>query len=354
MEKQATKQEQEFSQEANKSQNLGISSELVWRTDIGIIKDAFLSHTSGLSLPQFCFSHTAGIFESEHKAILQKSELLKGFSLASADASVILDFVEEDIVMIDKQEDESSVTHKHLNVESQSQLLSYLLSLPEEKQLETIIGMIVKWLDKKKNEIKTSDLHTYVRRVIDGQEKSVIEQLHQNYHAATRKISDKLDTLQSEYAKKVFLHELEAGNITLESTWTFPEQLIVPTKTTIEKGLYTRESDVSGFERSMLERVASQSNVVFWHRILQRKGFVINGWINHHPDFLIQTQSGKTVLVETKWDQLDGSDSKDKIELWRLWQEKSWDGFKYIMLFQDKEVDGAKTLDEFLSLLSLW
>lgn len=46
-------------------------------------------------------------------------------------------------------------------------------------------------------------------------------------------------------------------------------------------------------------------NILFWTRNSDKRGFRINGFINHYPDFIIQTKSGKTIVLETKGDHLD-------------------------------------------------
>lgn len=61
------------------------------------------------------------------------------------------------------------------------------------------------------------------------------------------------------------------------------------------------------------------NNIAFWHRNIERKGFKIKGFVNHYPDFIIYTKSGKTILLETKGDHLD---AEQKIRLGNLWRAK--------------------------------
>lgn len=90
-------------------------------------------------------------------------------------------------------------------------------------------------------------------------------------------------------------------------------------------------------------------NVLFWHRNLERgKGFCINGFINHYPDFLIVTKNGKIVLLETKGDQLDAT---DKIQLGNYWANKAGNEYRYCLVYNNRKVDGAYTKEEFLSIL---
>ena len=38
----------------------------------------------------------------------------------------------------------------------------------------------------------------------------------------------------------------------------------------------------------------------WWHRNIARTGFAINGFINHYPDFIVRTRSGKIGIIEAK------------------------------------------------------
>ena len=45
---------------------------------------------------------------------------------------------------------------------------------------------------------------------------------------------------------------------------------------------------------------------------MARKGFAINGAVNAYPDIMVRTESGKLLLIETKGDQLENSESREK------------------------------------------
>ena len=91
--------------------------------------------------------------------------------------------------------------------------------------------------------------------------------------------------------------------------------------------------------------LSSLSNIDFWHRNIERKGFAINGYkSNHYPDFILRTKSGKVVLLETKGDHLDGTDSKAKCRLGNHWEQLAGPGFNYFMVFESKPIDGAYTV----------
>ena len=82
--------------------------------------------------------------------------------------------------------------------------------------------------------------------------------------------------------------------------------------------------------------------------IVQLKGHFINGFINHYPDFIIQTKSGKTILLETKGDHLD---AEQKIKRGDLWKSKAGNNFRYFMVYERRTVDGAYKMEDFLNII---
>jgi type III restriction enzyme len=62
-------------------------------------------------------------------------------------------------------------------------------------------------------------------------------------------------------------------------------------------------------------------------------------------------KSGKIVLIETKGDHLDGSDSLQKLKLGQKWASKSGDNYRYFMCFENDKLDGAKTIGELIDIL---
>ena len=118
----------------------------------------------------------------------------------------------------------------------------------------------------------------------------------------------------------------------------------------VGKGLYKEEEKVNGFEASVISAISNNDNVYFWHRNQERgKGFFINGYINHYPDFIVKLRSGHILLIETKGDDRDNSDSEKKLELGTTWANKVGDMYRYYMVFDKKAMDGAITVKELLA-----
>ena len=120
----------------------------------------------------------------------------------------------------------------------------------------------------------------------------------------------------------------------------------------ITKNLYVEEGEMNDFEKKVIYDVANLDSVVFWHRNLERgKGFLLNGFINHYPDFIVKMKNGKIILIETKGDHLDGSDSLQKLRLGAKWASKAGDNYRYFMVFDSAKLDGAKTVAELIEIL---
>jgi type III restriction enzyme len=56
-------------------------------------------------------------------------------------------------------------------------------------------------------------------------------------------------------------------------------------------------------------------------------------------------------MIETKGDDRDNSDSKEKLELGRKWQNCAGANYKYFMVFENNKInaDGAYNFNEFLN-----
>lgn len=60
-------------------------------------------------------------------------------------------------------------------------------------------------------------------------------------------------------------------------------------------------------------------------------------------------KSGITVLIETKGDDRDNSDSEEKLRLGKAWETESGKNYRYYMVFDHNDnLDGAITLPELI------
>ena len=91
--------------------------------------------------------------------------------------------------------------------------------------------------------------------------------------------------------------------------------------------------------------------VEWWHRIIEKKGFCINAFINHYPDFIVKMKSGRIVVVEYKGGDRDNSDSKTKLKLGRQWASYAGTEYRYFMVFDSNPIEDAYTLDDCVEML---
>ena len=103
-------------------------------------------------------------------------------------------------------------------------------------------------------------------------------------------------------------------------------------------------------EYRLASRLTALDNVFWWHRNRSKKEFCLNGFINHYPDFIVRMKSGFVLLVEAKGDDRDNSDSKQKLELGKIWEAKTGsNNYGYFMVFDSNPFSGALSLDHFIS-----
>ena len=207
----------------------------------------------------------------------------------------------------------------------------------------------------KNNRYATSDIENYVRRVVDGMTEDELATMETSIPVYAKKIQDKIERLEKVYRSKLFKKWIDSGKIVCRDSYVLKD-VITPFDTidSIPCSLYEAEKDdMNRFERKVIDIIVGTDNIRWWHRIIDRRDFRINGYINHYPDFMVMTKSGKFILVETKGDHLDGDDSKDKLDVGRKWQEQAGRLYRYFMVFENKELgmDGAYTLDEFAEIM---
>ncbi|MFN0112151.1 MAG: RNA helicase, partial [Blastocatellia bacterium] len=147
--------------------------------------------------------------------------------------------------------------------------------------------------------------------------------------------------------EKTFSEWLDTDQILVKPEYQLPP-VIAPSSNApaITKSLYHSESTLNGFEQKLINEIANLENVVFWHKNIENKGFKLNGFINHYPDFIVKLRSERILLVEAKGDDRDNSDSARKQKLGQLWASKAGNDYRYLMIFDNKQMEGAFRLSD--------
>ena len=222
---------------------------------------------------------------------------------------------------------------------------------PEEK-IESCVRNIC-YIINKNNAFTASEIEAYVRRVVANMTEDELSVIETSFQTYALRIKTKIESLQEAYREKMFYKWLDSGKICCQEEYAIPE-IITPADATssIPFSLYDAEcDDLNNFEAELRDVFASTDSVEWWHRVIGKKGFRINAFINHYPDFIVKMKSGRILIVESKGDDRDNSDSKSKLQLGKRWAAEACKQYRYFMAFKDKPIDGAYTLADFAELL---
>lgn len=322
------------------------------------IKAHLRNQVSEIILPQFHLKVSGlGLFGNETEVKLEKENLLEGFQLSKQGTDIDFQNVQSNIASIDIDEtkaDHTPVT-AYLKGQKKQELLDYIVSFKvKADQQRNLTKIILEELDIDNN-ISQREVSKYVQRVVEDLDDEQLQDFVNQLYTYTQKIKDKITEHSVAFASNKFFEWLDDNTIYLKESFSFPKEIIPTSEVSlpIEKSLYEQEGKLNSFEERVIMNIASLPNVAFWTRIQERRNsFYINGFINHYPDFIVVTQSGTIVLVETKGDFLKNFDSKNKIRLGRAWSEKAGSSkYKYFMVFEKTGMEGAYNLDKFLELM---
>lgn len=307
-----------------------------------------------LHLPVFTEDIGASLlFEHDHAKVSRES-LTDGFVLADKDTEISFGMSQGDIAMLDVT---SNARPRQIALgERDAQAFKALVqSYPPERRKEMCVEKIYQLMNRM-DFVSASDLKKYINRVVDQMTTEQLAQMEAALPAYAAQIRQKIFHLVDIYREKRFFDRIEAGEIIVEPLYQFPK-VITPTVTMlpISKSLYSDEADVNDFEHRVITAIAGLPNVRWWHRVIERNqySFVLNGFINHYPDFIVATERGNIILVETKGDDRDNSDSKAKLRLGRKWADLAGSKYRYYMVFDENDTgfDGAYRFSTFLDLL---
>lgn len=321
------------------------------------IKDFFKDEASKIELPIFVKRiNSNSIFEIEGSYVpLTKSMLAEEFNLEKQDHNI--DFTRSDIeaVRIDLEKtgnEEYEAKHFLLSSAHLNLLKEYFTSLPSDAQKNQLAATIAKEIHI--DEIAEPQISKYIKDTIKDFSTEQITDLYTFYPQTIKAIKLKIQELLGKHQKELFNKWLDTGEIKCMPYYKLPETMTLRSIAKgLSKGLYTEEEDINNLEYKIINAVANLDNVLFWHRNPDRGiGFGINGYITHYPDFIIRLKSGKIILIEAKGDDRDNSDSRNKIDLGRTWANKAGENYRYFMVFDQIQMEGAITIQELLERLS--
>ena len=355
MEQAAEAQVEQYNQEAEASQDNGfIGGELGDMLKQYAIQPQFRDEIKELKIPQFFVRKSPSLFSADDFGMLTRENLTEGFSLNEQDTSISFELATGDMYQVDLQEQGEAIPkYKVTSKEESAYIRERLASLPTDRKIKEGTSYLCKELDKS-NDMILPEIRDYVHRIVKNMTEDELAAMETSIPTYARKIREKIEMLKAKYREAKFKQGLDSGKIVCRPSYSFPS-VITPSSEvdSIPSSLYEAEANINEFEFNVISRVASMDNVRWWHRVIERKGFVLNGFINHYPDFIIMTKSGVLVLLETKGDHLRNPESEAKLRLGRRWQSEAGKGYRYFMVFKDRQLDedGAYTLDGFVEVM---
>lgn len=331
-----------------------ITNDIKEMSNVYKMNEAFEEIGSAIRLPQFYQSAALSDIFGGEQVLLDKEALKANCKLQRADINIEFDSIDYEIYKIDieKQGNDYVARQTKMSRQFNDYFVEYITKRTGDEQAKSIANGVVSLLGKMPP-FSEQDLTDYVFRIVQLMDNSKRNELLHN-HNWIDKIKRKINQIADGFVVDEFVKQLNTGEIIVKETYELPTA-INPIKTSyLSKGLYEKEASGNNFEDDLIAKIAALDNVVFWHRIDEKKrkqSFYLNGFINHYPDFLVYTQSGKIVLIEAKGDHLDGSDASLKLKLGKLWENHSrvfGNKYAYFMVFQHSPIPNAHSLDEFI------
>ncbi len=322
------------------------------------VKEANKEFIEQINFPQFFLKVVASDIFGTDEELLNRESLLKDFKLSDEDIKIDFDQISSDLYKVDLTETvKDNYTPDWVKIEEsqvKDPIAEYILAKPKDAQISDITHQIMQIIGNM-YPIPDQEIKVYVGRILKGMNAEQMRDILVRKWSYTDKIKAKIRQLADSYAEKRFMDLVKSKRIITKQNWKLGKE-IVPGNvgSSIGNSLYEKEGSMNNFEEKVIMEIGTSSNIEFWHRNLEKgKGFYINGFkANHYPDFILRTKSGKTILIETKGDHLDGSDSEGKCRLGNEWEKQAGNDFAYFMIFDKKEVDGAFTLDKAKELIS--
>ena len=317
------------------------------------VKDSFKDVIENIKLPQFLQSVPIyDMFETKtQKVLLDKKTLQENYKLGSADSNINFKEVDSQLYEIDLAEEETGPVYKKVDTKKKTLLLNYILSEPKDKQVKSMINTVLPRLGEFSS-ISEKEIRKYLQRIFEEFNNDQIKDFFDREFDYINAIRNKIRNLLTIYAAERFGILLKQDNILVEPHYQLPKQITSPKEiVSIPNSLYQKEGDMNTFEKEVIDKVANLDNVKFWHRNPSKTGFNINGFINHYPDFIVATNSGKILILETKGEHLKNDDSRDKIKLGKHWEQYAGKGFNYFMVFGNQPLEGSYSFDGFMDLV---
>lgn len=333
------------------------------------MREKFTVETLGLLLPQFTIKVQSGGFFDSNIQRLDRVYLLRDFKLSNQDANLDIGNIDSEIWELSVKDSDDGLdtrlTLDRLKQRDIKDLIDQVAQMTDTSQIKQIENSIFNSFTKKAfYPVDDGDLRFYIRKIVSGWTRDQRLSSIKNLATVAHLFKQKIDSLMNEHAAKQFKYLVDGSDISTSPLFSFSSVLAIPEtfNLPLDSSLYEKEAKANSLEVDFITKLVGLDNIQWWHRNLGKgKGFAINGYLNnHYPDFIILTKNKHLILLETKGDDRDGSDSIYKMKLGEVWKNQSnllshQTGYKYsyFMVFEkESKLEQAYSFSQVLSLIS--
>lgn len=318
------------------------------------MQSIFFESAKEVNLPKFFIkndSQQTSIFNRPEHVLLENQHLLNTFKLSQQPIDINFAAAETTMYKVDIDENTDGHVPRYEKVKGVTYdfILNYIR---QEESLDKKIGRCssaVTGAIGKMLPLTQKDIQGYISRIFEGFNEAKLEDFMHHMVDYSMVIKRRILALEEEHKEREFEKMLNSDLIVTEPSYTIPNKITLKSPTQgIIKMLHTKEESFNDFEKEVINSVANLENTEWWTRNVEMRGFYINGFINHYPDFIIKTKNGKIILLETKGDHLD---AEKKIKLGNLWASKAGNDYRYFLVYKEREVEGAYTKSEFIEII---
>ncbi|MFU8925110.1 DEAD/DEAH box helicase family protein [Acinetobacter puyangensis] len=332
------------------------------------MREKFKSETLELLLPQFTIKVQGGGFFESDTQLLNRIYLLRDFKLSNQDANLDIGNIESDIWQLNVKDNEdgsdSRLVLDRLKQRDIKDLIEQVAQMTDISQIKQIENSIFNSFAKKAfYPVDDADLRAYICKIVTSWTREQRLVSIKNLTTVAHLFKQKIDSLMNAHAAKQFKYLIDSSDIFASLSFKFASSLAITDTFSLplESSLYEKEAKANPLEVDFISKLVGLDNIQWWHRNLVRgKGFAINGYLNnHYPDFIILTKNKHLILLETKGDDRDGSDSIYKMKLGEMWKNQSnllsyETGYKYsyFMVFEkESKLEQAYSFNQVLQLI---
>jgi len=315
------------------------------------IREKYLEIVKEIAIPQFMrINEQKSMLISDDYILVDKEWLLSNFKLSQESTKINFDTITVNIREVDliaEGNKEYLPQAVKLNAKTREAIIKHINSLSAEHQINSLAKMVIEAMGKMPP-ITQPELIKYTKRVIEDLDETKLAELKQSPELYAEKLKKKVQEFMIIHAEVEFEKRLNT-KIVLKPFYYFPPSInLVKSSPSGNLGLYTKEEAVNSLESKMKGALEEMDNIEFWHRNISRKGFEINGNINHYPDFIVYTKSKKIILIETKGEHLNAD---KKIKLGNFYTKYSSQQIFYFMVFENNAPTGAFGFDNLINTL---